>query len=77
MGIQCSSEEWSCRCGRCGTIAGPYSTEARLKDIINNWSYVWHKNVGDTLCQDCVKEGFEALLDIGDSGLVYTLKAQG
>ncbi len=38
-----------CICGSCGSIIGPFKTEAELRKNMNNWSYIFRDDIGEPL----------------------------
>lgn len=48
-----------CICGSCGSTIGPFKTEGELRKNMNNWSYVFRDDIGDTICPRCIQDAFD------------------
>jgi ribosomal protein L34E len=61
MGVRNDWEKGTsvCVCGACGSIIGPFKTEAELRKNMNNWSYVFRNDMGDTVCPRCIQKAFD------------------
>ncbi len=66
MGVKIDWEnsKWSCVCGSCGSYLGPYNSEEELRRNMNNWSYAFIDDIGNSRCPTCVQTAFEALHEL-------------
>lgn len=61
MGVQRDRENdtWACSCGSCGWLIGPYNSEEGLRKNMQNWSYAFVDDIGNTRCPGCVQAAFD------------------
>ncbi len=48
-----------CVCGSCESTLGPFKSEDELRAKMNNWSYVFIDDIGNTMCPRCIQDAFD------------------
>jgi hypothetical protein len=55
--------------GSCGRHLGPYNSEEELRHNMNNWSYAFIDDIGNSRFPSCVQAAFEALHELERSSV--------